>query len=147
MRRLIEVHGLQDTVQLLPPLAQRDLVERYHASSVFVLPCVILADGDRDGIPNVMAEAMACALPVVVTGISGIPEIVDDYETGLIVAERDSEALADAIERVLTDDALAKRLGKAARRRVEARFDADMTHLVLKDLFQSQVFTIEPLAA
>lgn len=139
LQAMIREHALEAFVQLLPPLQQHQLVECYRKASVFVLPCVILDDGDRDGIPNVMAEAMACALPVVVTGISGIPEMVNDWETGLIVAQRDSEGLADAIAVVLDDPALANALGKAARKRVEERFDAKATHVTLRDLFHDHV--------
>lgn len=81
MRRMIDVYGLRDIIGLSPPLPQSELVQCYNQSRLFVLTCIILGDGDRDGVFNVMAEAMACALPVVVTGISGIPELVDDEET------------------------------------------------------------------
>lgn len=135
----IEEYGLQDSIRLLPPLQQRELVDCYRKASAFVLPCIVLDDGDRDGIPNVMAEAMACALPVIVTGVSGIPEMVDDRQTGLIVPQRNPDKLADAIEEVLCDRVLARRVGQAARLRVEERFDAQATHVTLRDLFRSQV--------
>jgi len=135
IEELIRRHDLSDCIKLLPPLPQRELTDHYQSARAFVLPCIILDDGDRDGIPNVMAEAMACAVPVVVTGISGIPEIVEDRIHGLIVPTREAKPLADALQHLLLDPKLAKRLGTAGRKRIEAVFDARATHKNLKVLF------------
>lgn len=129
-------YELIDIVHLLPPIPQNQLKAHYNNAHVFVLPCIILADGDRDGIPNVMAEAMASGLPVVVTGISGIPEIVDDGINGLIVPTADSHALADALFRILAQPKLCNLLGTAARQRIEDVFDARDTHKVLLEVFE-----------
>ena len=126
---------LQELVRLCAPVKQAELVQYYASAAAFVLPCVVLDDGDRDGIPNVMAEAMACGLPVVVSSVSGIPELVTHGENGLLVAPRDSEALAAALELVLSDPERAKRLGQAGRATIESVFDAERTHEALKALF------------
>jgi glycosyltransferase involved in cell wall biosynthesis len=131
----IQRQGLSGHIKLLPPLPQRALTAHYQSARAFVLPCIILDDGDRDGIPNVMAEAMACAVPVVVTGISGIPEIVENRIHGLIVPTREAESLADALQQLLFDPQLARQLGISGRRRIEAVFDAKATHRNLKVLF------------
>jgi glycosyltransferase involved in cell wall biosynthesis len=83
----------------------------------------VQADGDRDGIPNVILEAMASATPVVAAATSGIPEVVFDNETGLLVPPGDPEALAKALERLLTDPDEAERLGKGGEVAVRAAFE------------------------
>jgi colanic acid/amylovoran biosynthesis glycosyltransferase len=98
------------------------------------LPSVTAADGDQEGIPVTLMEAMACGLPVVSTYHSGIPELVTDGETGLLVPERDVAALAGAIERLMTEEGLARRLADRARRFVAAEFNADIQNPALFDL-------------
>jgi glycosyltransferase involved in cell wall biosynthesis len=115
--------GLADVVSLTGALRFPDVVERLIRADIFVLPCVVASDGDRDGIPNVILEAMMVGLPVVSTPVSGIPEVVRDGETGLIVPARDPVALADAAARLMTDSELALRLGIAGRNRVREAFD------------------------
>jgi glycosyltransferase involved in cell wall biosynthesis len=88
------------------------------------LPCQILADGDRDGIPNVLVEAMASGLPVVSSRLSGIPELVEDGANGLLVEQRSIAALAAALARLLDDADLRSRLGRRARADVEKQFDS-----------------------
>ena len=94
---------------------------------MFALPCRVLEDGDRDGIPNVLMEAMACGLPVVTTGVSGITELVHDEENGLVVEPDRPADLADALHRLVKDPRLASQLGEAGRRTVAERFDATVT--------------------
>ena len=117
--------GLAGHVLLPGPMSQGALLERYRAARAFAIACEVQADGDRDGIPNVVVEAMAMGLPVVATRVSGIPECVADGVTGLLVPERDPAALAEALARVLEDPALGRGLGQAGRVRIEREFDAD----------------------
>jgi glycosyltransferase involved in cell wall biosynthesis len=101
----------------------------------FVLPCRIDADGDRDGMPTVLVEALARAVPVVSTDVVGIGELVVDGRTGLLVPPEDAGGLAVAIDRLLTDPDLATRLGRAGRRLVAQRYaPADATAALL-DVF------------
>lgn len=101
-----------------------DAVKRELASAhLFVHPSRTTGEGDREGVPNAMLEAMATGLPVVATRHGGIPEAVTDGESGLLVPENDSGALEAAILRLLDDDALRQRLGAGARRDVESKFD------------------------
>jgi len=135
VRRRIAFHGLSDAVHLAGPLAQTALLREYRRATVFCLPCRVAEDGDRDGIPNVLVEAMACGLPVVTTPVSGIPELVADGETGLIVPPDDPEALAAAVMRLHRDPALARRLGRAAEALVRERFDGEQLATMLATLF------------
>ena len=112
----------------------RDL---YREADLFVAPSEIAADGDRDGIPNVLLEAMATALPVVTTPVSGIPEVVRDGENGLLVPPADAAALAAAIERLAGSAALRERLGAAARRAVIAQFGEARNLAQLVELLQA----------
>lgn len=136
LKHKIDALHLHERVHLRGPIAQKYLPEVYQQADIFILPCVIVGDGDRDGIPNVMAEAMACELPVVVSDVSGIPELVVDELNGLLLPQRDSRAIADAIGRLARDAEMRQRLGRNARQNIERYFDAETTHAQLYDLFQ-----------
>jgi len=123
LERQVHDLGLEDHVRLTGPLPYPDVVARYPRAAAFVLPCIVTSEGDRDGIPNVILEAMAAAVPVVSTPVSGIPEVLRDDETGLVVPERDAPAIADAVGRLLDDPALGTRLGTEARSFVTSEFD------------------------
>jgi glycosyltransferase involved in cell wall biosynthesis len=138
LQHLIDRYRLGDCVVLIGKTSREQLIQRYRAATAFVLPCVIAADGDRDGIPNVLLEAMATALPVISTPVSGIPEVVLDEETGLIVPPADAGALARQIQRLLHDRALRRRLGDAARRLVLLQFSNDSNLRLLCDLLRVQ---------
>lgn len=121
-RQVVEL-GLEDVVVLAGALPFPEVLERYRRAWAVVLPCIVASDGDRDGIPNTIIEAMAGQLPVVSTPISGIPEVVRDGDTGLLVAEADAAAIADAVERLLDDRDLATLLGARGRALVQREFD------------------------
>lgn len=115
--------GLRGRVQLREAAPPEEVTELYRDSDIFALACVIARDGDRDGIPVVLMEAMACALPVVSTTVSGIPELVSHERNGLLVPPRDPAALADALERLIQDPSLRRRLGREGRRTVVEEYD------------------------
>ena len=115
-------------------MTHAELIELYRHAELFVLAPRIAEDGDRDGIPNVIAEAMAMGVPVVATDISGIPELVRHGETGLLVPSRDPVAMARAMRQLLVDRALASRLADAARRRLECGFNLWETTRKLQEL-------------
>jgi glycosyltransferase involved in cell wall biosynthesis len=122
LESVIAEHRLQHIVELTGKLDHDEVVRRYAVADLFVLPCTVLADGDRDGIPNVLLEAMAMALPVISTAVSGIPELVADGRNGVLVPPERPALLAAAMQRVLSDAVLRSRLGAAARATVQARF-------------------------
>lgn len=112
------------------------VLEKYRSATVFVLPSVIADDGTGDVTPNVLMEAMALGVPVVSTRSRGIPEIVEDGVSGLLVPPRDAQALADAILRLMQSPELRNMLVCNARRRVEQRFDVRKNVHALVALFE-----------
>jgi glycosyltransferase involved in cell wall biosynthesis len=134
LRRHIAEVGLDERVELLGARPQDEVIELYRTATVFALPCVVLDNGDRDGIPNVLVEAMRLGLPVVSTAVSGIPELVGDETTGLLVPPRDAEALASALARLLDDAQLRARLATGAAHRVAREFDLTANAARLKAL-------------
>lgn len=130
--------GLQDRIRLTGTITHEDVIRLYREADLFVLGCREAEDGDRDGIPNVVAEAMAMGVPVAATDISGVPELVEQGRTGLLAPCDDPEALAVNMERLLTDQDLRGRVIPAARKRVEDVFDnrvltQHLAKLYLKD--------------
>ncbi len=117
--------GLESTFALPGAADQPRVRAAMRASRVFVMPCIEAPDGDMDGIPVALMEAMAMGMPVVSTTVSGVPELVIDGETGLLVPPGDPHRLADALQRVLSDAQFAHALGQRARARVESAFDSD----------------------
>ncbi len=128
--------GLNDRVRLLGALPHESVCGAYQRASMFVLPCIVTADGDRDGIPNVLPEAMASGVPVVSTAVSGIPELIDAEHDGLLVPPNSPAMLADAIDRLLTCPELSERLVRAARTKIEASFSMDHGTSRLLALFE-----------
>jgi len=110
-------------VHLGGSVTQEDVAREMKACHAFVMPCRRDRSGDMDGIPTVFMEAMATGRPVVSCAVSGVPELVRDGETGVLVPSDDARALAAAIARLAHDDALRLRLGRAARALVERQHD------------------------
>ena len=123
LRAQVAELGLEGHVTLLGPRSQEEVRALVQDAAVLAAPCVLAADGNRDGLPTVLLEAMALGTPCVSTDVTGIPEILRDGETGLAVPQRDPEALAAALERLLDDPGLRVRLAAAGRRLVEEQFD------------------------
>ncbi|WP_219416280.1 glycosyltransferase family 4 protein [Pseudonocardia nigra] len=137
LRRQVQVLSLGDLVTFHGPLPADRVREVLGAASVFAAPCVHAADGDRDGLPTVLLEAMAAGTPCVSTPVTGIPEAVRHGSTGLLVPERDPDALADAIHTLLDDPDLRVRLAVAARRHLERCFDRTVQAAALGRLRRS----------
>ncbi|HET9221027.1 MAG TPA: glycosyltransferase family 4 protein [Roseiflexaceae bacterium] len=133
---MIERLGLHDDVALPGAVAQRDLIPVFQQADIFALAPFVTEDGDRDGVPNVLVEAMACGLPVVSTAVSGIPELVADDRNGLLVAPHSPEALADALAALIDDRERRARLGAEARRTVVEHFDLRAAARELAGLFE-----------
>lgn len=126
LRRRIRRRGLEGVVEIRGFVSQPELAEWYRRAAVVVLPARVLADGNRDGIPNVVREAMACGAAVVGTPVGGIPEAIRDGVDGRLVAPDDAAALRAVLQELLEKPALRRRLGDAAARSVE-RLDRRQT--------------------
>ena len=126
LQQTIDAAGLQAQVRLTGALPQQEVRTRINRATLFVLPSVLLADGNADGIPVALMEAMACGATAISTRVSGIPELIHHEENGLLVNPGNAAELADAMARLLGDAPLRTRLAEAARRTIVQDFDADI---------------------
>jgi glycosyltransferase involved in cell wall biosynthesis len=99
----------------------------------------VASNQDRDGIPNTLMEAMAMELPVISTTVSGIPELIEDMKTGLLIPPEDDMALANAIILLMKDKALREQLGTAGRRKVIEAFEINQNVEALMQIFRSTI--------
>ncbi len=128
--------GLTTVITLTGPLPQGEVIERLTRSALFALPCVAEVGGGMDNLPTVVMEAMAAGLPVISTALGGVPEMVRDGITGLLVPEHQPVALADALAQILADQRLARSLGEAGRKRAAELFAINKSAEALRALFQ-----------
>ena len=128
--------GLGERVRLTGPLSREEVLRWMSRARVFAAPCITAADGNKDALPTVLLEALAAGLPIVSTPVGGVPEIVDPGVEGLLVPERDAQALAAALHRVLSDDALWTRMSAAGPVKATARFDRTKNLPRLIQIFQ-----------
>jgi glycosyltransferase involved in cell wall biosynthesis len=124
LERQIHELSLENLVTLRGALPHESVIQEYQHSTLFVLPCITGSDGDRDGIPNVILEAMAMQLPVISTHHSGIPEVIKSGVNGLLVPPADVQSLADAIAQLLDNPSLRTQLGRRGRQTVTEQFNA-----------------------
>jgi glycosyltransferase involved in cell wall biosynthesis len=135
IRARVKELGLEDKIRLPGAMGPPELLDEYRRASALCMPCRLLSD-DRDGIPNVLVEAMAAGTPVVATAVSGIPELVTDGINGLLVAPDQPAQLADALIELHEHPDLADRLSREARTTVDERFDGDRLVRELAELFE-----------
>jgi len=136
IEQLVQEYELQNVVQMTGAVFQEQLQEYLSQADVFALPCIVASNGDMDGIPVSLMEAMAMEIPTVSTNVSGIPELIEDGQNGLLVPDRDPVALADALQRLLEDEKLCTRLGKNGRQKILREFDIDQNAALLAALFE-----------
>ncbi len=131
--------GIAPLVTFCGQLSPDEVKELLGVAHVLVAPSVVAADGDRDGLPNVLLEAAAVGVPIVASNLSAIPEFVTHDETGLLVPPGNPRELAAAIEAVLADPVAAQARAENARRRVAAEYDAARNAGTLEALFRKTV--------
>jgi glycosyltransferase involved in cell wall biosynthesis len=119
----IAAHGIGERVRMLGARDQAEVRTLMARATVMCQPCRVGDDGNRDALPTVLLESLAIGLPTVSTPVTGVPEILDHGQAGLLVPEGDAPATADAIQRLLADRALRERLARAGRARAEELFD------------------------
>ena len=135
LRGRIEQSGAGGMVRLIGPRPQAEVVRLVQEAAAFVAPCVLGEDGNRDGLPTALLEAMALGTPVVSTDVTGIPEVLRDGETGLLVPQRNPAALAGVISRLTRDSTLRIRLADRARRLIETDFNVHANAAHLREIF------------
>ena len=138
LKQISDLH-LKDYVEILPPVSQQELLQFYRKVFLFALACEEQEDGDRDGIPNVIVEAMAVGLPVVSTNISGIPECVKNNVNGILVREKDPSAFCDALASLITQPNLAREFGFGGKEIVKKHFDASRNIAAIASVFQKVI--------
>ncbi len=137
LKRLAAGLGLSEAVRWPGFVSHQDVPALLLDSDVFVMPSQVSGSGDRDGIPNVIMEALAHRVPVVATDVAGIAEVVRDGETGALVPQKDAPALAAAIARLLRNRPLTLSLAERGRELVLRTFDPGACARALADLFSS----------
>src|SRR5699024_8936736 len=137
----ISAAGLDDLIHLQGPLPQGEIIKALRAAAMLVCPCVPGHDGNRDGLPTVLLEAMALGTPCIATDVTGIPELVRDGETGLCVPTRDPRALVGAMARLLDEPALGQALSRAGRALIEREFDISRNAARLRSIFAAAMAT------
>jgi len=126
LRHEIRARGLDDYVTVTgEAIKQEEIPEFMHGGDVYCLPCVWANDNDADGLPQMLMEAMACGCPVISTRLVGIPDLIVDGETGILVEPNDPEQIADAIMRLAENEALASQLRENGRRIIEDKFNLE----------------------
>ena len=135
LERWVEEHGMASDVRLMGDSTQQELISIYQKATLFALTPVQTEDGDRDGIPNVLVEAMAVGLPVITTGVAGIPELVDNNQNGLLYQPHDVDGISSGILELLRDAEKRRQFGGAASKKVTEQFDIALAANRLKALF------------
>ncbi|KLN63800.1 glycosyltransferase family 4 protein [Vibrio sp. VPAP30] len=128
--------GIQDVVTMQGSLPQKEVKARLRQAAVFAAPCVIGEDGNRDGLPTVLLEAMALGTPCVSTAVTGIPEVIFNGKTGLMVEQHNPNSLAEALKQMLENSELRVRLAEQARLLIEREFDIHENCKKIRTQFQ-----------
>ncbi|MCV6610745.1 MAG: glycosyltransferase family 4 protein [Amphritea sp.] len=138
LKQQAENLGIADKIEWREALPQEEVLAAYRDSDMFVLASKIVADGDRDGLPNVLMEAQSQGLCCLATDISGIPELITNNENGLLVRPEDPQGLAQALQRLISDDQLRLQLGQAGKKHLRENFDVEIGIDQLVDLFHNR---------
>ncbi|NSW58294.1 MAG: glycosyltransferase [Armatimonadetes bacterium] len=123
LERLTAGLGLRDVVKFHGTLTQEQLAPVFARAHAFALACIVTEDGDRDGIPNALIEALALGVPAVATSVGGIPELIEHEQTGLLARPGHVGELAACLERIIYDDELRATVSNHGRGKVEREFD------------------------
>jgi glycosyltransferase involved in cell wall biosynthesis len=139
LERLTSDCGLSARVTLRGSLPHRAVATSMQNASIVCQPSVTAADGDSEGLPTTVLEAVATAKPLIGTRHGGIPEVVVDGATGFLVPERDVPALANRLLLLLKNAELRKRMGEAGRRRIEEHFDLRKQSRRLEEIYSETI--------
>lgn len=142
LAKRIEENRLSGKVRLAGALPRLNVIAALQSAAVSALPCIVADDGDRDGLPTVLVEAMALGTPCVSTDVTGVPEVVKHGTTGLCIEQRNPQALAEALRLILENPAMRDRLASEARAMIERDFDVDQNAAYLRSFFSARAATV-----
>jgi colanic acid/amylovoran biosynthesis glycosyltransferase len=140
LEKYVRKRKISNYIEFTGVQSRQKVLEYMRMSDVFVLPCIVDENGDRDGLPNVLLEAASMDIPVIATTISAIPEFVENEKTGLLANEKDENAIAIAILRLHQEPDLRRSLIKSAREKIQSDFDVSICTRRLKELFCNYIF-------
>ena len=135
LKMWIDEHGMSDDILLMGDRSQHELIPIFQGATFFALTPVQTDDGDRDGIPNVLVEAMAVGLPVITTAVAGIPELVEHDQNGFLYQQHGIDGISSGITELLRNAEKRRQLGDAALKKVTEQFDITLAANRLKALF------------
>ena len=141
LETMVRKKGLEDLVSLPGAVFQEKVRELLMAADIFTIPCITAQNGDMDGIPVSLMEAMAMEIPTVSTYVSGIPELISNEVSGLLTEEKNAEALADSLQRLIENKDFTRKLGKNARKKIASEFDLEKNAARLASLFKKYLHT------
>lgn len=142
LKTVAKEHNVSESIRFTGTISRADVPAYFYLCDVFTLPAIFDPKGNVDGCPNVILEAMACGKPVVASDISGIPVIVKNGETGLLVKEKSVEQLASALVHLLTDTEKSERFGRAGRERIRNELTWDKVIEQIKEVYQHSVKSV-----
>jgi len=137
LEKQVKEHGIEDQINFLGHISDNQLQEELSKASVFVLPCIIAENGDRDAMPVVLKEAMASETACVSTTVSAIPELITDGYDGLLVPEKESYELALAIQDLLDNPNKRREMAQNGQKTVHDKFDISESVDTLIEVFES----------
>ena len=131
--------GICGKVRVLDKMSNHAVIRELVSHNIYVQPSIEARNGDQEGIPTAIMEALYCGMPVIAATHSGIPEIIENNVSGILVPERDSEQLADAMEKLAKDTVLRIKFGENGRKTIEERFNAKKQIKKLEEVYKKAI--------
>jgi len=138
LKHLVRKLGLASQISFPGFISHDRVVELFQGTDIFIMPSIVQASGDRDGLPTVILEALSQRVPVIASDVGGIGEVIEDGITGFLIPQKDPPALADAVRRMIRDRDAALAMAERGLARVQKDFDPDTNHRQVLELFQGE---------
>ena len=142
LNELISLRNISPRITILDKQNRKEIANHFYKNDFFVLPCLIANNGDRDGLPNVLLEALASGTPVITTPVSAIPELIQDNKTGFFVPEKSSTAIVDTICNLIEQPELCRTVAFNGMQKVKVEFDSSYWGEQFYQLFISELTSI-----
>ena len=136
LETLVQEKGLQNNITFQGSKQNDEIIKSLLNHDILLIPSVEAVDGDREGLPNTAIEGLSTGIPTITTDHAGLPELIKDGETGLLVPERDSTALANAIKKLMAREQLVAKLSENGRKKVESEHDIHKQTMKLENMYQ-----------